>query len=67
MEERSWIYLGTMMIVMGSKNLDVDGTTNVFRILKQAVDQMRRQVEKCEEKITLDFYQMKEDLQESSG
>ena len=36
------------MIVMGSKNLDVDGTTNVFRILKQAVDQMRRQVEKCE-------------------
>lgn len=46
MEEKMWIFLGTMLIAMGSKIMDFDGTLNTFRILKQSVDQMRRQVEK---------------------
>lgn len=33
MEEKSWIFLGTMMIAMGSKIMDVDGTVNVFKVL----------------------------------
>jgi hypothetical protein len=38
---------------MGSKVTDFDGTTNVFRILKDSVDKIRRQVEKCEKKLSL--------------
>jgi hypothetical protein len=34
MEEKSWIFLGTMLIAMGSKIMDVDGTINVFKVLK---------------------------------
>lgn len=44
MEEKSWIFLGTMMIIMGSQIIDYDGTINVFKIVKQAADQIRRQV-----------------------
>jgi hypothetical protein len=44
---------------MGSKVMDVDGTLNVFKVLKQSVDHIRRQVEKCEEKINLDFFFIK--------
>ena len=47
MEEKVWIFLGTIMIVMGNKVMDVDGTLNVFKVLKQSVDQLRRQVDKC--------------------
>jgi len=32
------------MIAMGSKVMDMDGTMNVFKILKESVDRMRRQV-----------------------
>ncbi len=32
------------MIVMGSQIIDYDGTINVFKIVKQAADQIRRQV-----------------------
>ena len=46
MEEKSWIFLGTVMIAMGSKVRDFDGTVNVFRIVKESVDKIRRQVEK---------------------
>lgn len=46
MEEKSWIFLGTVLIAMGSKVLDIDGTVNVFRILKESVDKIRRQVDK---------------------
>jgi hypothetical protein len=56
MEEKSWIFLGTMMIAMGSKIMDVDGTVNVFKVLNESVDTIRRQVEKCEEKINMDFF-----------
>lgn len=34
MDDKAWVYIGTLMIVMGSKCLEVDGTINVFRILK---------------------------------
>ena len=34
MEEKSWIFLGVLMIAMGSKVMDVDGTLNVFKITK---------------------------------
>lgn len=60
MEEKSWIFIGTMMIAMGSKIMDVDGTINVFKVLKESVDNIRRQVEKCEEKINMDFFLNKE-------
>lgn len=48
MEEKAWIFIGTMMIAMGAKVMDVDGTLNVFKVLKESVDTIRRQVEKCE-------------------
>jgi hypothetical protein len=44
MEEKSWIFLGTVLIAMGSKVMDTDGTVNVFKIVKESVDQIRRQV-----------------------
>lgn len=44
MEEKSWIFLGTIMIAMGSKVMDVDGTVNVFKVLNESVDSIRRQV-----------------------
>lgn len=34
LDDKAWVYVGALMIVMGSKNLDVDGTINVFRVLK---------------------------------
>lgn len=46
MEEKMWIFLGTMLIAMGSKVMDFDGTINTFRVLKDSVDRVRRQVEK---------------------
>lgn len=36
-----------MLIAMGSKIMDVDGTMNTFKILKDSVDSIRRQVDKC--------------------
>ena len=44
MEEKSWVFLGTVMIAMGSKVMDMDGTINVFKIVKESVDRIRRQV-----------------------
>ena len=44
MEEKTWVFLGTVMIAMGSKVMDMDGTMNVFKIVKEAVDNIRRQV-----------------------
>ncbi len=46
MEEKSWIFLGTVLIAMGSKVMDTDGTVNVFKVVKESVDQIRRQVDK---------------------
>ena len=34
MDDKGWIFLGTLMIAMGSKCMDVDGTINVYKILK---------------------------------
>jgi hypothetical protein len=56
MEEKSWIFLGTVLIAMGSKVLDIDGTVNVFKIVKESVDRIRRQVEKSEQKLSMDFF-----------
>jgi hypothetical protein len=44
MNDRAWVMIGTMMIIMGSKNIDIDGTINTFKILNDCVDQVRRQV-----------------------
>jgi hypothetical protein len=33
---------------MGSKVMDMDGTVNVFKVLKESVDNIRRQVQKSE-------------------
>lgn len=46
-----WIFLGTMLIAMGSKVTDFDGTINIFKVMKQSVDILRRQVDKCEPKV----------------
>lgn len=43
-DDKLWVYLGTLMVAMGSKCLDVDGTINVFKVLKESVDSLRRQV-----------------------
>ena len=45
--------------------MDVDGTINVFKILKESVDSMRRQVDKSLPNISMDFYLCKEEMQEN--
>jgi hypothetical protein len=60
MDERAWVMIGAMMLIIGSKNMDIDGTINTFKVLNDCVDTVRRQVEKSTEKISLDFYFMKE-------
>ena len=60
MEEKSWIFLGTILIAMGSKVMDTDGTVNVFKVVKESVDQIRRQVDKSAERLTMDFFLRKE-------
>lgn len=62
MDDRAWIYLGAVMIAMGSKCIDFDGTLNVFKILKESVDSLRRQVDKSEQNISLDFFISQEDM-----
>ena len=34
LEEKSWVLLGTMLIAMGSKITDMDGTVSVFKVVK---------------------------------
>ena len=60
MEEKMWIFLGTMLIAMGSKVMDFDGTINTFRVLKNSVDRVRRQVEKGENFLGMNFFCCKE-------
>jgi hypothetical protein len=67
MEEKSWIFLGTVLIAMGSKVTDTDGTVNVFKVVKESVDQIRRQVNKSEEKLSMNFFLAKEELEGGSG
>ncbi len=45
---------------MGSKVMNFDGTMNIFKVLKSSVDNIRRQVEKSEPKINMEFYNCKE-------
>ena len=63
MDDRAWIYLGTMMIAMGSKCIDFDGTLNTFKILKESVDSLRRQVDKSQKNINMDFFISQEDME----
>lgn len=44
MNDSSWVLLGSLMIVMGSKNMGIDGTVNTFKILNDCVESLRRQV-----------------------
>lgn len=46
MDDQAWVMIGTMMIIIGSKNMEVDGTINTFNIISDCVDTVRRQVEK---------------------
>lgn len=39
-----WVFLGTMLIAMGSKVMDFDGNINAFKIRKNSVDNIRKQV-----------------------
>lgn len=55
-DDKAWIFLGTVMIAMGSKCMDIDGTVNVFKVLKESVDSLRRQVDKSLPNISMDFY-----------
>ena len=58
-----WIFLGAMLIAMGSKVMDFDGTINTFRVLKNSVDRIRRQVEKGENLLGMHFFCCKEEMQ----
>lgn len=60
MDDRCWVMIGAMMIVMGSKNIGIDGTINTFKLVNDCVDEVRRQVEKSMERVSLDFYFIKE-------
>ena len=51
------------MIAMGSKVMDMDGTLNVFKIVKESVDKIRRQVEKSEQKLSMDFFLSKQEME----
>lgn len=44
MDDRAWVMIGAMMIIMGSKNIDIDGTINTFQVLNNCADLIRRQV-----------------------
>lgn len=44
MDDRAWVMLGTMMIIIGSKNMEIDGTINNFKVISDCVDSVRRQV-----------------------
>ena len=67
MEEKSWVFLGTMLIAMGGKVMDMDGTVNVFKIVKESVDHIRRQVEKSEQRLTMDFFMSKQEFMPEGG
>ena len=67
MEEKSWVFLGTMLIAMGSKVMDMDGTVNVFKIVKESVDHIRRHVEKSEKKLTMAFFLSKQEFMPEAG
>jgi hypothetical protein len=54
------------MIAMGSKVMDMDGTINVFKIVKESVDKIRRQVEKSEEKLSMEFFLSKQEFMPES-
>lgn len=41
------------LIAMGSKVMDWDGTINTFKLLKDSVDDIRRQVGRCDQKVSL--------------
>ena len=45
-----------MLIAMGSKVTDFDGTINVFKVMKESVDSIRRQVQKSESKLGMSFF-----------
>ena len=34
MDGKAWIYLGAIMMAMGSTVMEVDGTVNIFKILQ---------------------------------
>ena len=44
MDGKAWIYLGSIMIAIGSTVMEFDGTTNVFRMVKETGDLVRRQI-----------------------
>lgn len=44
MDDKAWIMIGALMIAIGSKNMDIDGTVNTFKLLSDCVDSVRRQV-----------------------
>ena len=59
-----WIFVGTMLVAMGSKVTDFDGTINVFKVLRESVDAIRRQVHQNDAKLGMSFYCSKEEMNE---
>lgn len=66
MEDKIWIFLGLTMIAMGSKVANWDGALNSFKVLRGAVDDLRRQVQRKEKKVSLDVFCSKEELKDSA-
>ena len=44
MSEKMWIFVGTLLIAMGSKVMEFDGSVNKFKFSKRSLDKVRRQV-----------------------
>ena len=51
-----WIVMGLLMMLMGVNINGFDGTIDVYKITKQTVDYLRKQVEKSAETIVLPVF-----------
>lgn len=66
MEEKMWIFLGLTLIAMGSKVSKWDGAISSFKVLREAVDELRRQVQRSEKKVSMNVFCTKEDLKSNN-
>jgi hypothetical protein len=51
-----WVMMGLLMMVMGININGYDGTIDVYKITRQTVDYLRKQVEKSAETIILPVF-----------
>jgi hypothetical protein len=66
MEEKMWVFLGLTLLAMGSQAGGGDGAVSSFKVLQGAVDDLRRQAQRGEKKVSLDVFCSKEQMEGSS-